>query len=47
MAEGGGLGMKSERYAGVSPYRIVVPSEEFGFYSGSNREQFKALERKA
>lgn len=47
MGEGGGWGIKSERYAGVNPYRISVFSEEFRFYSGCNGEQLKDLMGKA
>ena len=46
MGEGGGWGLKSEMYAGVNSYRIVVPSEEFGFYSECNGEQVKGLKGK-
>lgn len=31
MGEGGGWGMKSERYAGVNPYRTTIPLKSLDF----------------
>lgn len=47
MDENGEWGMRVERHSGVNPYRIVVPGEEFVFYSEYSGEQLKGLEEKA
>lgn len=47
MDEDGEWGMRVERHSGVNPYKIVVPGEEFVFYSEYSGEQLKGLEEKA
>lgn len=47
VGDDGGQGMRLQRCARVSPYRIVASGEEFGFYFVCSKEPMKGLQGKA